>query len=175
MANRKLTTPHKIVTRLWLAVWRWYTRFLMYKKWSIWWKNKRQQPAAIIHSSRRFSHRRRTITTCFLTNNASDDFTKSSFYKFSCLSRTLHHAESQLLITSRRDTFVSQEQHHLGAINRIHSEYKCMVLATKASTFDPLGLLSPAVIAYKIFLQKLWQDNLQWDELLPSHLQQEWN
>jgi hypothetical protein len=40
------------------------------------------------------------------------------------------------------------------------------VLAITASIFDPLGLLSPAVTAYKIFLQKLWQDNLQWDELL---------
>jgi len=49
------------------------------------------------------------------------------------------------------------------------------VTATRASIFDPLGLLSPAVIAYKIFLQKLWQDKLQWDELLPAHLQQEWN
>jgi len=25
-----------------------------------------------------------------------------------------------------------------------------------------------------MFLQKLWQDKLQWDELLPAHLQQEW-
>jgi len=49
------------------------------------------------------------------------------------------------------------------------------VLATTASIFDPLGLLSPAVIAYKIFLQKLWQDKLKCDELLPAHLQQEWN
>jgi hypothetical protein len=31
------------------------------------------------------------------------------------------------------------------------------------------------VISYKIFLQKLWQDKLPWDELLPAHLQQEWN
>jgi len=52
---------------------------------------------------------------------------------------------------------------------------KRRVLATTASIFDPLGLLSPAVITYKMFLQKLWQDNLQWDELLPSHLQQVWN
>jgi len=51
---------------------------------------------------------------------------------------------------------------------------KRKVLATTASIFDPLGLLSPAVIAFKIFLQKLWQDKLQWDELLPAHLQQEW-
>ena len=52
---------------------------------------------------------------------------------------------------------------------------KRRVLATTASIFEPLGLLSPAVTAYKIFLQKLWQDSLQWDELLPAHLQQEWN
>ena len=52
---------------------------------------------------------------------------------------------------------------------------KRKVLATTASIFDPLGLLSPAVIAYKIFLQKLWQNKLQWDEPLPAHLQQEWN
>jgi hypothetical protein len=50
---------------------------------------------------------------------------------------------------------------------------KRKVLAIAASIFDPLGLLSPAVIAYKIFLQELWQDKLQWNELLPTHLQQE--
>jgi hypothetical protein len=50
-----------------------------------------------------------------------------------------------------------------------------MVLATTAAIFDPLGLLSPAVIAYKFFLQKLWQDQMQWDEPLPTNLQQEWN
>jgi len=52
---------------------------------------------------------------------------------------------------------------------------KRRVLATTASIFDPLRLLSPAVIACKTLLQKLWQDKLQWDELLPAHLQQEWN
>jgi len=38
---------------------------------------------------------------------------------------------------------------------------KRKVLATTASIFDPLGLLSPAIFAYKIFQQKLWQDKLQ--------------
>jgi hypothetical protein len=52
---------------------------------------------------------------------------------------------------------------------------KRKVLSTTASIFDTLGLLSPAVIAYKLFLQKLWQDKLQWDDLLPTHLQQEWH
>ena len=47
------------------------------------------------------------------------------------------------------------------------------MLATTASICEPLGLLSPAVIAYKIFLEKLWKDKLQCDEILPPHLQQE--
>jgi hypothetical protein len=50
---------------------------------------------------------------------------------------------------------------------------KRKVLAITASIFDPLRLLSPAVIAYKIFLQKLSQDKLQWEELHPANLQQE--
>jgi hypothetical protein len=57
----------------------------------------------------------------------------------------------------------------------LHSEYKRKVLTITASIFDPFGLLSPAVIAYKIFLEKLWQNKLQWYELLPTHLQQKWN
>jgi hypothetical protein len=49
---------------------------------------------------------------------------------------------------------------------------KRKVLTTTASIFDPLGLLNPALIAYKIFLQTLWQDKLQWDEQPPAHLQE---
>ena len=52
---------------------------------------------------------------------------------------------------------------------------KRKVLATTASIFDPLGLFSPAVIVYKMFLQRLWQDQLQWDQPLPANFQQEWN
>jgi len=35
---------------------------------------------------------------------------------------------------------------------------KRKLLTTTASIFDHLGLLSPALIAYKIFLQKFWQE-----------------
>jgi len=52
---------------------------------------------------------------------------------------------------------------------------KRKLLAITESIFDPLGLLSPALIVYMIFLQKLWQDKLQLDELLPTHFEQSWN
>jgi len=49
------------------------------------------------------------------------------------------------------------------------------VLTNTASIYDHLGLLSPDIIAFKTFIQKLWQDKLKSDALLPAHLQQEWN
>ena len=57
----------------------------------------------------------------------------------------------------------------------LHASTKRQVLGHIASIFDPLGLLSPSVIAYKVFLQKLWQDNLLWDEQLTDLRQEEWN
>ena len=57
----------------------------------------------------------------------------------------------------------------------LHASTKRQVLRHIASIFDPLGLLSPSVIAYKVFLQKLWQDNLLWDEQLTNLRQEEWN
>ena len=52
---------------------------------------------------------------------------------------------------------------------------KRSVLATTASIFDPLGLLSPTVIMYKMFIQTLWQAKLDWDTELPLLLQNKWS
>ncbi|KAJ8889354.1 hypothetical protein PR048_008853 [Dryococelus australis] len=51
---------------------------------------------------------------------------------------------------------------------------KRTVLATIASVFDPLGLISPIVISCKILLQVLWQSKLDWDKVLPSELLCKW-
>ncbi|RCN51427.1 integrase core domain protein [Ancylostoma caninum] len=48
------------------------------------------------------------------------------------------------------------------------------VLKLVASIFDPLGIISPVTVRAKIFLQSLWKDNMQWDQLLPLHSQQQW-
>jgi hypothetical protein len=39
-----------------------------------------------------------------------------------------------------------------------------------AAVFDSLGLISPIVFVYKIFLQQLWLHRLHWDDQLPSEL-----
>ena len=40
--------------------------------------------------------------------------------------------------------------------------------------FDPLGLISPVTIKARIFIQNLWQQQLQWDEPLPQDDQAQW-
>ncbi|XP_047520275.1 uncharacterized protein LOC125059771 [Pieris napi] len=51
---------------------------------------------------------------------------------------------------------------------------KRTLLSVISQIFDPLGLLSPVVIKFKIILQSLWLQSLSWDEPLPSHIQALW-
>ncbi|XP_068143648.1 uncharacterized protein [Drosophila tropicalis] len=45
---------------------------------------------------------------------------------------------------------------------------KRQVLSDTARIFDPLGILAPVVINFKILLQELWLLNLHWDSELPT-------
>jgi len=47
------------------------------------------------------------------------------------------------------------------------------VLNESSKVYDPLGLLSPVTIKAKIFMQKLWQLNVEWDEPLTNADQQQ--
>lgn len=51
---------------------------------------------------------------------------------------------------------------------------KRTALSVIAKTFDPLGWLAPIIILLKIFMQKLWQAGLNWDDELPIELNLEW-
>lgn len=52
---------------------------------------------------------------------------------------------------------------------------KRTLLALIAKQFDPLGLLSPYTISLKILFQEVWKLGLEWDEILPSEIQEEIN
>ncbi|XP_062713002.1 uncharacterized protein LOC134290052 [Aedes albopictus] len=51
---------------------------------------------------------------------------------------------------------------------------KRTVLSESAKIFDPLGLIGPVVVQAKIFLQTLWKQKCDWDDLLPEELQNAW-
>jgi hypothetical protein len=50
---------------------------------------------------------------------------------------------------------------------------KRLILPKISSIFDPLGLLSPVVIVFKLLMQRLWQDGSNWDDpLTPTFLKE---
>ena len=48
------------------------------------------------------------------------------------------------------------------------------ILKWTSSVFDLLGLISPVIITAKLFLQSLWQQNLNWDSQLSEYLSKTW-
>ncbi|XP_039447736.2 uncharacterized protein LOC120426987 [Culex pipiens pallens] len=51
---------------------------------------------------------------------------------------------------------------------------KRVVASDMAMIFDPYGLIGPVVVQAKIFVQKLWRMELDWDAALPEDLQEYW-
>jgi len=49
------------------------------------------------------------------------------------------------------------------------------VLKNASKLFDPLGLTSPVSVRAKVFMQKLWQLRVEWDEPLDASIRDEWN
>jgi hypothetical protein len=51
---------------------------------------------------------------------------------------------------------------------------KRFILSKISSIFDPLGLLSPVVILFKLFMQRSWQEGSNWDDPLTPTFLKEW-
>lgn len=51
---------------------------------------------------------------------------------------------------------------------------KRTLLSDINSIYDPIGLISPALIRGKIFIQQLWGMKIGWDDILPVNLQSRW-
>lgn len=48
------------------------------------------------------------------------------------------------------------------------------LMSDSAKIFDPLGLISCAIVVAKIISQPLWERGATWDEPLPPDIQKEW-
>ncbi|GFX13463.1 uncharacterized protein TNCV_2192171 [Trichonephila clavipes] len=52
--------------------------------------------------------------------------------------------------------------------------FESEVLSEIAKLYDPLGFLGPVIAKAKVFLQQLWQCKLDWDDVLPNSIANEW-
>ena len=71
----------------------------------------------------------------------------------------------------RADRFSFKKQEIIGQLNKV-SKRNC--LAFLAQLWDPLGLVSPIMIKFRIDLQELWSAGFSWDEILPPSVQTKW-
>ncbi|GFW96306.1 uncharacterized protein TNCV_572771 [Trichonephila clavipes] len=72
-----------------------------------------------------------------------------------------------------------KEYEELGLLERVvestqHIYTKREVLSVIAKLYDPLGFLGPVIAKAKVFLQQLWQCKLDWDDVLPNSIANEW-
>lgn len=51
---------------------------------------------------------------------------------------------------------------------------KRVILSEIAKIYDPLGLVSPCIILFKLLMQTLWCLKIEWDEEVPSTVKKEW-
>ncbi|GJQ77878.1 hypothetical protein Trydic_g16131 [Trypoxylus dichotomus] len=58
--------------------------------------------------------------------------------------------------------------------NRTRPFTKRNLLSDISKIFDPLGLLSPVVVNAKLLIQKIWQLNLSWDDIVPESIKDSW-
>lgn len=52
---------------------------------------------------------------------------------------------------------------------------KRCVLSSISRLFDPMGFAGPVTMKAKLFMQELWQHNLEWDAPLSTELETFWN
>ncbi|GFT00571.1 integrase catalytic domain-containing protein [Trichonephila clavipes] len=60
------------------------------------------------------------------------------------------------------------------SVSAKHIYTKREVLSVIAKLYDPLGFLGPVIAKAKVFLQQLWQCKLDWDDVLPNLIANEW-
>jgi Pao retrotransposon peptidase/Family of unknown function (DUF5641)/Putative peptidase (DUF1758)/Reverse transcriptase (RNA-dependent DNA polymerase)/Integrase zinc binding domain len=85
--------------------------------------------------------------------------------------------ENDTMIKTLGVSLDTKGDHYVYSLNFKREEKfitKTSVLSCIASIFDPLGWIGPVVLKLKLLMKRLWLLKLDWDELLPEDIQQEW-
>ena len=63
---------------------------------------------------------------------------------------------------------------HIAEMAAVEEPTKRGIVSVSARFYDPLGILSPCIVLFKLILQKVWEAGLDWDELLSGELLVTW-
>ena len=62
----------------------------------------------------------------------------------------------------------------IASLPSLKSITKRKLVSDIAKTFDILGWFAPAIIKVKILLQRLWEQRVDWDDVVPDPIHEEW-
>ena len=92
----------------------------------------------------------------------------------------ISHADAEkvkvlgVLWNSTQDVFVLNFSHFLADVPEAELTKRCVVKVI-SGYYDPIGFAAPVVIRFKIFLQDLCREGINWDDPLPHNLQLKWH
>ncbi|MCG8623726.1 MAG: hypothetical protein MJE68_17250, partial [Proteobacteria bacterium] len=91
--------------------------------------------------------------------------------------RTNKHPAEHKVLGVRWNTTFDQLVFSLDAILEeptVISPTKRVVISLIGRIYDPIGFLSPITVCFKILMQKLCKDKLDWDQQLSGEVLEEW-
>lgn len=90
---------------------------------------------------------------------------------------TVNHDRNELPHQERALGIKWHAEQDLLSLKPVKSDFpntKRGVLSATSTVFDPLGLAAPYVLKAKLIVQELWSRQIEWDEVLPDDMLQQW-
>ena len=106
------------------------------------------------------------------TNESEETYTRATLGG----SQTLHSGEQKILGARwnvNTDQFVVSLD-EIARLARSLEPTKRNIVSLVGKFYDPLGILAPGVVKFKMFLQTMCEAKLEWDQLLPTDLLSKW-
>ena len=106
------------------------------------------------------------------TNESEETYTRATLGG----SQTLHSGEQKILGARwnvNTDQFVVSLD-EIARLARSLEPIKRNIVSPVGKFYDPLGILAPVVVKFKMFLQTMCEAKLEWDQPLPTDLLSRW-
>ena len=106
------------------------------------------------------------------TNKSEETYTRATLRG----SQTLHSGEQKILGVRwnvNTDQFVVS-LNEIARLARSLEPTKQNIVSLVGKFYDPLGILAPVVVRFKMFLQTMCEAKLEWDQQLPINLLSKW-
>lgn len=74
--------------------------------------------------------------------------------------------------SDKQEDTVTYTRDSVVGLTKVFTKRTCLALL--AQVWDPIGLVAPATLKFRIDLQELWSAGHSWDEVLPEAIQHKW-